>query len=196
MSAVSRELRSGWDACPRKPNDAMGTICVPPAANQLRLLDNGGPPLNRTQQGLPLKKGRDNDTRLQAPRHDHPIRRVRRAERPSRYNPEWGSTEIADTGARRIRKEGQQRPVLSGSFSELPLRSLGLPIPFQAEYEGSIPFARRPEVMLALRRAKSSIANDGLAPTPGRPTAYTRTKIASSVISTVNCPFSIRSPTE
>ena len=85
---------------------------------------------------------------------------------------------------------------LAAYFSEPPLRSLGLAIPFQAEYEGSIPFARRPEVMLAMRRAKSSIANDGLAPTPGRSTAYTRTKIASSVISTVNCPFSIRSPTE
>jgi hypothetical protein len=45
VSAVSRELRFGWDACPRKPNDAMGTICVPPAANQLRLLEKGSPPL-------------------------------------------------------------------------------------------------------------------------------------------------------
>jgi hypothetical protein len=33
-------------------------------------------------------------------------------------------------------------PILAAYFSEPLLRSLGLAIPFQAEYEGSIPFTR------------------------------------------------------
>jgi hypothetical protein len=34
------------------------------------------------------------------------------------------------------------RPILAAYFSEPFLRSLGWAIPFQAEYEGSIPFTR------------------------------------------------------
>jgi len=42
----------------------------------------------------------------------------------------------------RVRKECELRPILAAYFSEPLLRSLGLAIPFQAEYEGSIPFTR------------------------------------------------------
>ncbi len=41
-----------------------------------------------------------------------------------------------------IRKRRDLRPILGRYFSELRLQSFGLPTPFQAECEGSIPFPR------------------------------------------------------
>ena len=41
-----------------------------------------------------------------------------------------------------IRKNAVFGPQSADNFSELPLMEKTLPLPFQAEYEGSIPFTR------------------------------------------------------
>ena len=66
-----------------KLRDVVGLYIDPPAHAVVLSLDEKSQiqALDRTQPGLPMKKGRagDHDPRLQAPWHDHPVRRPRRA---------------------------------------------------------------------------------------------------------------------
>ena len=80
-----------------------------PPAKRLIIIACRTPPLDRTQQGLPLKKGRAGTMTHDYKRHGTTtlfaafdvLEGLRLTIRSG------GSAEIADIGARRIRKEGQ-----------------------------------------------------------------------------------------
>ena len=68
-----------------KLRDIVGLYVDPPAHAVVLSVDEKSQiqALDRTQPGLPHEEGprRDHDPRLQAPRHDHPVRRAQRARR-------------------------------------------------------------------------------------------------------------------
>jgi hypothetical protein len=66
-----------------KLHKVVGLYVAPPAHAVVLSIDEKSQiqALDRTQPGLPMKKGRDHDARLQAPRHHHAVRGSERARR-------------------------------------------------------------------------------------------------------------------